>query len=334
VTAAAVDTGRLARFLDEHGLTGDSEPLHLTPLAGGATNQVFRLRRGGDDLVLRMPTSGVPNAAKSILREARVLGALRGTGVPHAALRATCSDPELLGVPFYVMDHVEGWSPASSDTWPEPFCSDAGLRRELVYELVDGAARLSRVDWVAQGLGDLGRPDGFHERQVDRWLAHLAGFQFRPLPGLDDAAAWLRGHRPRSWQPGIMHGDYQFANVMYAHGTPTRLAAIVDWELSTIGDPLLDLAWVLMSADWNAGKYDLTGMPTDDELIARYRQRSGRSAADIDYYLVLARFKMAIILEGGFARSRHDPAHHRAAGFGAISLELAHRAGDMARSLR
>ena len=130
-----------------------------------------------------------------------------------------------------------------------------------------------------------------------------------------------------------MHGDYQFHNVMYAHGAPATLAAIVDWELSTIGDPLLDLAWVLMSRDWNESTFDLSGMPSDDELLADYEKHSGRSTADIAYYLVLARYKMAVILEGGVARSRIDSRHERASSFADISPGLAAKAGEMARSL-
>src|SRR2546429_610501 len=107
----------------------------------------------------------------------------------------------------------------------------------------DGAARLAKVDWKASGLEGFGRPNGFHDRQVDRWLGFLGRYQFRELPGFDTAADWLRAHRPATYEPGIMHGDYQFANVMYGHGAPARLAAIVDWEMATIGDPLLDLGW-------------------------------------------------------------------------------------------
>ena len=129
--------------------------------------------------------------------------------------------------------------------WPAPFDTDVEARHGLGIELVDGIARLARVDWRAQGLEGFGKPDGFHDRQVDRWLAHLTAFEFRDIPGLDEAAEWLRDHKPSQWEPGIIHGDYQFANVMFRHGAPARLAAMVDWEMSTVGDPLLDLGWVM-----------------------------------------------------------------------------------------
>ena len=166
--------------------------------------------------------------------------------MPHARAAGACDDPEVLGAAFYLVDFVDGWSPISEPEWPEPFYSDLDARAGLAYELVEAIARLSRVDWRARGLEGLGRPDGFHERQVDRWYAHLERFKFRDIPGLDVAGDWLRGRKPRSYEPGIMHGDYQFANVMFHHGAPARMAAIVDWEMGTVGDSLLDLAWVVM----------------------------------------------------------------------------------------
>ncbi|GGM64479.1 phosphotransferase family protein [Dactylosporangium sucinum] len=334
IAAPALDATALTSWLDDNGIPGKDEGLTVEPLSGGMTNLVYRLRRGGQDLVLRMAPGGMSErAGRTMVREYAVLTALEGTAVPHARAWALGADPAVLGGTFYVMDYVDGWSPAASDLWPAPFDADAALRRALALELVEGAAKLSRVDWEARGLSGLGRPDGFHERQVDRWLRQFNEIAFRPLPGLQDAAAWLRGNQPASWSPGIMHGDYQFHNVMYAHGAPARLAAIVDWELSTIGDPLLDLAWVLMSRDWNESKFDLTGMPPDAELVAHYEQHSGRSTAGIDYYLVLARFKMAVILEGGVARSRTDARHERAGSFADISVNLAAEAGAMARRL-
>jgi aminoglycoside phosphotransferase (APT) family kinase protein len=237
------------------------------------------------------------------------------------------------------MDFVDGWSPISVDEWPEPFLSDLDERRALAVELVDAIARLARLDWRARGLEGLGRPDGFHERQVDRWYAHLDRFRFRDLPGLDEAGAWLRDHKPRSYQPGIMHGDYQFANVMFAHGAPARLTAIVDWEMGTVGDPLLDLAWVVMG--WpdegedrsGSGYVDFTGMPDKADLLEHYATVSGRDVDEIDYYVVLARFKMAIVLEGGYARYVAGGADNpKMASFGDVVLDMAAKGADLART--
>ncbi|MEZ5166471.1 MAG: phosphotransferase family protein [Acidimicrobiales bacterium] len=189
----------------------------------------------------------------------------------------------------------------------------------------------------AQGLEGLGRPEGFHERQVERWQAHLAGFSFRELPGLDEAAAWLRDRRPKSYVPGIMHGDYQFANVMFHHGAPARMAAIVDWEMGTVGDPLLDLAWVVMGwpdADEDrsrSGYVDYTGMPDRADLLERYATVSGRPVDEIDYYVILARYKMAIVLEGGYARYVQGGADNpKMAAFGDVVLTMAEKAAELA----
>ena len=138
-----------------------------------------------------------------MLREHRLLVALADTDVPHPRVIAGCDDPSVVGGCFYLMEFVDGWSPIQEGTtWPAPFGSDLDARRGLAFELVDGIARLARVDWEARGLEGFGKPDGFHERQVDRWLHHLEAVQFRPLPGIDEAAAWLRTHRPRTYVPG------------------------------------------------------------------------------------------------------------------------------------
>jgi len=261
--------------------------------------------------------------------------------VPHCRAWGVCEDTTVLGSTFYLMELIDGWSPISEPDWPEPFLSDLDARAGLAFELVDAIARLSRVDWSARGLDGLGRPDGFHERQVDRWLAHLDAFQFRDIPGLDAAAAWLRDRRPRSYEPGIMHGDYQFANVMFHHGGPARMAAIVDWEMGTIGDPLLDLAWVVMGwpdegEDRSAGGYvDYEGMPNKADLLERYASISGRDVDEIDYYVILARFKMAIVLEGGYARYVRGGADNpKMASFGDVVLGMARNAAELAATTR
>ena len=163
----------------------------------------------------------------------------------------------MLGRTFYLMGFVDGWSPMDVDELARAVRHRP--RRAPGPGVPAGrghrAAR-RKVDWQAKGLQDLGRPDGFHERQVDRWTAFLERIKGRELPGFDEAAAWLRAHRPIDFVPGLMHGDYQFANVMYQHGGPARLAAIVDWEMGTVGDPKLDLGWVVQSwpEDTSAGE--------------------------------------------------------------------------------
>jgi aminoglycoside phosphotransferase (APT) family kinase protein len=337
-----IDAEQLARWMDERDLPGKGLPVEARFISGGASNEIFEIRRGDVRLALRRPPRKVPKGRnETMLREYRVLAALKGTGVPHTRVLAANDDPSFMGACFYLMEFVDGWSCMNLDGWPPPFDADLEARKGLAYELVDAIAKLAQVDWRARGLEGFGKPEGFHERQVDRWLAHLKGFQFREIPGLDVAAEWLRGRTPRSYEPGIIHGDYQFANVMYRHGAPARMAAIVDWEMATVGDPLLDLAWVIMS--WpnpgeervTSGYVDYTGMPSREELIERYARLSGRAVDEMDYYVILARFKMAVVLEGGYARFVQGGADNpKMEMFGNVVLDMAKKAAELARSTR
>ena len=336
-----IDEQRLALWMDQRNLPGAGEPLATRFVSGGASNEILELRRGAQRMALRRPPRIVPKGRnETMLREYRVLRALRDTDVPHARALAVCDDPDEMGACFYLMEWVDGWSPMNTDGWPAPFDTDVDARRGLALELVDAIAALARVDWRAVGLEGFGRPEGFLERQVDRWLAHLASFGFRELPGLDVAADWLRVHTPKSNTAGIIHGDYQFANVMFRHGAPARLAAIVDWEMATVGDPLLDLAWILMG--WpdpgegdRVGYVDYGGMPARDALTERYAKHTGLPVHEIDYYVVLARFKMACVLEGGYARYVKGGADNpKMAAFGEVVLDMARRAAELAQTSR
>ncbi len=338
--SSPLDVRILGRWLDSNGAPGDGEEPVLEQLTGGSQNTLYRIERGGQRMVLRMPGARADAARiDGLLREIRLVRALSGTDVPHAELIAADDAGDLLGMPFYVMAAIDGWSPMNGG-WPAPYDTDLTARRDLAFELVDGAAKLGRVDWRAAGLTGFGRPDGFHERQVDRWLAFLDSYRVRELPGLDTAADWLRGNRPSHYTPGIMHGDYQFANVMFAHGAPAKLAAIVDWEMTTVGDPLLDLAWCLLGYDGENpradGFYlDLNGMPMRSELVEHYEKVSGLSAANIDYYLVLANWKLGIVLEktyaAGVRTGKVDPTIKDA--FGTMIPQLIATAAELARAL-
>ena len=334
-----IDTGRLAAWMDAAGLA-PGEPLEHRFVSGGTQNDIYEIRRGDLRAALRIPPPAAPAARdEGIVREWRIIEALRDTDVPHTDAVALCTDPAVLGRTFYLMGYVDGWSPMGRSGWPPPFDADLTARRGLAFALVDGIALLSRVDWRARGLADLGRPDGFHERQVDRWTAFLERIKGRELPGFDVAAAWLRAHRPLDYRPGIMHGDYQFANVMFREGAPARLAAIVDWEMGTVGDPKLDLAWVVQGWPEDtsepegsfAGYVDMRGMPSRSELLARYAEVSGRQVDDVDYYVVLAKWKLAIVLEQGFQRAGDD---EKLQAFGPIVLRLMREAAEVAETTR
>lgn len=333
-----MDIESLSRWMDAEGLPGAGELAEVSPLSGGSQNELYAVTRGGAKMALRRPSGHkVETGTKVLLREARLLQALSGTDVPHATFRGVSSDLDVIGAPFYLMDLVDGWSPMGGG-WAAPFDTDLAARGELAIQLADGAAKMARVDWKAHGLEGFGKPDGFLERQVDRWLSHLSAYKFRDLPGLDKAAAWLRDHTPGTFEPGIMHGDYQFANVMYRHDAPAELAAIIDWEMATIGDPLLDLGWVLVGwpPEGDAMKYtrylDYSGMPSRDDMLEHYARVSGRDVSQIDYYVILARFKLAIVLEASVARHVNGEADERVARFGDIVLELMEFAASLSRT--
>ena len=243
--------------MDDQGLPGKGEPIEHRMLSGGTQNEIYEISRAALRCAMRIPPPPAPaDRDAGIGREWRIIEALAGTGVPCPGAVALCADPSVLGRPFYLMGFIDGWSPMDQPGWPPPFDADPAARQGLAYQMAEGIALLSTVDWRAKGLHDLGRPDGFHGRQVDRWTAFLDRIKGRELPGFDVAAGWLRAHRPLDYIPGLMHGDYQIANVMFRHGGPARLAAIVDWEMGTIGDPKLDMAWMVQS--WPRG-HDLGG---------------------------------------------------------------------------
>jgi aminoglycoside phosphotransferase (APT) family kinase protein len=346
-----IDFERLAAWMDDQGLPSKGEPVEERFLSGGSQNEIYEIRRGDERCVIRIPPPDAPAPRdEGIAREWRIIEALDGTDVPHTPAVAMCDDPTVLGRPFYLMGLVDGWSPmnmgrddmvkpgeSTNRAWPAPFDTDLEARAGLGYQLVEGAALLSNVDWQAKGLQDLGRPDGFHERQVDRWTAFLERIKGRELPGFDVAAGWLRAHRPIDYVPGIMHGDYQFANVMYRYGAPAQLAAIVDWEMGTVGDPKVDLAWVVQSwpEDTSApdaaesGYVDMRGMPSRAQLLEHYSKVSGRQVDDIDYYIILAKWKLAVVLEQGFQRSAND---EKLLAFGPIVLDLMQGAAELAET--
>jgi aminoglycoside phosphotransferase (APT) family kinase protein len=174
----------------------------------------------------------------------------------------------------------------------------------MSFSAVDAMAALHSVDWRANGLGDLGRIDGFHERQRARWLRQYESYPSQLLAGIEEVGAWLDAHVPHDWTPTIMHGDVNGANMLVARVRPPVIAALLDWETATIGDPWLDVAGFRRS--WTARRQG-SGWPSDAELLARYVDRSGRSPVDLTYYDVLYRFKVAVLTEGIYQRSLLDP---------------------------
>lgn len=318
-----LDLNKLARWMERQGL-GDGAITEAQLLAGGTQNLIVRFRFGGRAFVLRKAAATAhANGSETMRREARVLAALADTDVPHARLIAACPDEAELGGAFYLMEPVDGFN--VSMQMPEPFASDETLRLRMGFALIDGLAELRQVDYRAAGLADFGNPEGFLERQVSRWRAHLHSYDKYAgwpgsdgLPDVDRIGAWLEQHRPRHFTPGIQHGDYHIKNVLFSYDAP-RLAAIVDWELATIGDPMIDLGWLLATwrdADGSPGGTPIViepwaGFPDASELVAYYAERTDADVSQAHWYGVFACYKLALLLEGTYARAcagRVDPA--------------------------
>lgn len=310
-----IDLPRLTAWMDEQQLPA-GPVTNAVRLGGGSQNVILRLTKGGRDLVLRRPpVSARRESNETMRREARVLSAIARTNVPHPRLVAACGDETVLGVAFYLMEPVDGFSAING--MPTLHAGDPAIRHRMGLALVDGAGAIGQVDYLAVGLDGFGKPQQYLERQVARWRSQLEGYARyqgwqgpESLPGLGVIAEYLDARRPAASKPGIIHGDYSIGNVLYRNDGP-EIAAIVDWELATIGDPLIDLGWIL--ATWcSQREVDIgvlkvepfDGFPTAAELIDRYASQSDRDLSSIDWYVVLACFKLAIILEGTFARAQ------------------------------
>ncbi len=312
VTAAAspeLELDRVDSWIGKQ-LPGAGVPFSARRLgaATGIANALYLIERGTYRWVLRRPPA-VKNdpSASNTLREWRILEALEGTAVPHPKPLLLCEDIDVVGAPFLIMELVDGFTPGFE--LKEPFATEPALRYDLAMAYVDGCAELSMVDWRARGLDGLGKPEGFLERQVPRWLAQLDRYRTRELPGLDFLSRWLNDNTPPMSPAAIIHGDYSPFNVMVAPEPPARLAAILDWDTGTIGDPLLDLGHLL--ARWTEPgerpvltpqAVDSDGYPRRAEMAHRYAERTGRDLTALAYYEVLALFKLAVILEGRHAQ--------------------------------
>jgi aminoglycoside phosphotransferase (APT) family kinase protein len=307
----SIDWQRVAQWMDTQGLPGgDIEAVRA--LTGGTQNLMYGFTRGGRGFVLRRPP--LHKRAKSddtMRREMRVLGAIRNEPVPHPRLIAACPDAEVIGAAFYLMEPVEGFNVTNG--MPDLHRSSPAARHAMGLSMVDALATVGAVDVLAAGLDDFGNPDGFLQRQPQRWLDELQsylrldGYNEIQLPDVQPLADWLTEHLPARWTPGLMHGDFHLGNMLFSRERP-ELVAICDWEMCTIGDPLLDLGWMLVT--WPEGGdtalmpiKPADGFPARAELIKRYAQQSTRSLDNILWYQVLAGYKLAIILENTHARA-------------------------------
>lgn len=299
--SALVDIARLDRWLQEKGLKTD-EILELERIQDGKSNEMFFVGCGEQQWVLRRP-SGIAweKTEKGLLREFRLLDAIKDTEVPAPGAVALCEDREVIGAVFYLMDRVDGFTPAYQ--LPDAFVATEEVREQTAKAALDAAATLHRQDWRALGLEGFGKIDNFHERQVGRWAAQLESYQGRELEGIADIGGWLEQNLPTHWTPTIMHGDYHALNMMMAPELPPKLAAIIDWETSTIGDPFLDVIGFL-DVWYSANK--AYQWPAPDSLLDYYLGLVEFEPENISYYQALYHYRMAVLLEGIYQRSKSD----------------------------
>jgi len=329
------DAGRLSAWL-QTAVPDIRGPIDIERLSGGQSNPTFLLRTPGPLLVLRSKPQGqtLPSA-HAVDREFRVLDALRQTDVPVPRVHALCVDESVIGTMFYVMDHVPGrifWDPRLPDL-------TLAARGAIFESMNDVIARIHSVDVARVGLQSHGRPDAYIARQVARWTKQYRATETEPIPAMDWLIDWLPRHIPPENPSGLVHGDYRLDNVLI-HPTEPRVVAVLDWELSTLGDPIADFAYHMMS--WRLAPdlfrglagCDLAalGIPDEENYLARYLARTGGTrSAHWEFYLVLSMFRIASIMQG-IARRRLDgiAAGDDSAEVGAKARPIAEVAVDLA----
>ncbi|WP_431233864.1 phosphotransferase family protein [Mycolicibacterium psychrotolerans] len=335
------DVPRFSAWLAE--VTGEPADVEVTPIRGGGSCEMFRIDRPGDTWVVRRaPVAAVSDTAHQVIREAHIMEILESQGIPVPTVLARSEDPTILGAPFFVMSFVDG-DVIRRDGLPESLRQDPGSQHKIGEQLVDTLAQLHAVDWESTPLVEMSHPHGFLGRQVDRWLGQLDSYRVRDLPDVDDLATWLRDHMPKHGDLTVMHGDYKVDNVIWAPAAPPRIACVVDFEMTTVGDPLIDLAWAMIfwPEEGNPIALAAPGTPngihhdhcqSPEQLVQRYAQSTGRDLSDFTWYQVFGAWKLAIVLEGSYAKhvrgQSRNPVHEV---FGAIADSLLIRARRFAR---
>jgi aminoglycoside phosphotransferase (APT) family kinase protein len=328
----------LEAFLDAQGL--GSGAIEASPIGEGHSNVTYLIERGDAEFVLRRPPRPpLPPSAHDVLREARLLSALKDTPARVPAVLAVGDDEQIIGSPFYVMERVPGDVIVSS--MPAPL-DNPEQRARTAEELIEALVEIHGVDWRAVGLEGFGKPTGYLERQLRRFGGLWELNKTREIPAVESVGAWLAENMPDSGPATIVHGDFRLGNTIFASGVPARLEAVLDWEMATIGDPLADLGYLCMmwseAGDPTGGMRDslgavtrAEGFPTRAGMIALYEQRSGRPMSDIRWYMTLALWKSVVFMEGNYKRAvagtTDDPYLKQ---FGEGVLELARQAEAVA----
>lgn len=297
------DLARLGAFLAEKGIL--SGPVTTRRIGDGHSNLTYLVDDGTDRVVVRRPPPPpIPPGANDMLREARIMSALADTPVPVPTVLATADTGELLDVPLYVMSFAAG--PVVTTTMPPPLDAPA-QRRSVAESMIDTLVALHEVDWRAIGLDGLGRPEGFNARHVSRMRRLIADENDAVPDEFADVDSWLLANTPTESGATLIHADFRIGNVVLAPDLPGRVDAVLDWELCTTGDPLLDVGYLAATIPTPGRPPNPTaelgtalledGVPSVDDLLARYAQRSGRDLSNLSWYIVLALWKLAVLYE-------------------------------------
>lgn len=331
------DEAALMRYLAEN-LGGFAGPLVVRQFQGGQSNPTFHLHAGAREYVLRKkPPGKLLPSAHAVDREFRVMKALAGSGVPVPPVQLLCTDAEVIGQIFYIMDYLPGRVFAD-----RALPGLAPAARSAMYDDMNRVlALLHGLDYDALGLGDFGRPEGYVARQTARWSQQYQASRTEDVPAMEALMRWLPEHVPAGEETSIVHGDFRLGNLLF-HPTEPRVVAVLDWELATIGHPLADLAYNLLTyrlpeSAGGAAEAGLVarGIPAETDYVARYRERTGRdTGADLEFMIVFAMFRLAAIAAGVYRRALDGNAvDARAFERGHIFKEIAERAWQFAQRL-
>ena len=335
------DVSRFSAWLGE--VTGESADVTVTAIRGGGSCEMFRVDRLGESWVVRRaPRAAVSATAHQVIREARIMEALSGQGVPVPSVLARSEDSAILGAPFFVMSFVEG-DVIRRNGLPQALRDDPDTQGLIGEQLIDTLAALHAVGWANTELAEISHPEGFLDRQVDRWMTQLNSYRVRELDDIDELARWLQINTPDRADLTVMHGDYKIDNVIWAPTAPPRIACIVDFEMTTVGDPLIDLAWAMIFWPEDGNPIALAAPSSPNgihpqmcqepaELVDRYAAATGRDLSRFDWYQVFSAWKLAIVLEGSYAThlrgESRNPVHEA---FGPLVNQLLVRARRFAR---
>jgi len=329
------DLARFAQWLSQQ--SGRSGELAVQRMRGGGSCEMFDMQLGDERFVIRRaPLAAVSDTAHNVVREFKVIEALTGTRARVPELLACCDDRAVLGAPFYIMRYVDG--EVIRRRLPQQYIDSPETQPAIGEELIDALVELHSVEWRGTALQEMANPEQFLERQVQRWMAQLEKYRSRDLAGVDEVAKWLEDNRPPEGDLTVMHGDYKTDNAMFSKSVPPRIETLVDFEMTTVGDPLIDLAWgmifwpeegnlIAIASPGGDGGMDVDSCQAPQVLVDRYAQKTGRKLDNFQWYQAFAAWKLGIVLEGSYAKylagESKNPSHEF---FGFVVDQLMERA--------